>query len=396
MAGLRGLSFAILLWITGCALAPRHPVPKESANSAHIPALSEARVMVDPSSTNALLALAEVLEGFAPIGGAEGPIKVLALSGGGENGAYGAGLLCGWTEAGTRPQFDIVTGISTGSLIAPLAFLGSEFDGQLRQGYTETEPGHIFIKRGFFGILKHRDALTDSKPLQQLIEEMLGEKELAAIAREHRKGRRLLVMTTNLDAQEPVIWNIGAIAVSGRPEALGLIRKILLASSSIPVAFPPVMFEVEAGGHRYDELHVDGGVMAQVFGGALLLAEGWRPHANEPVEFYLIRNGSMGSEYEVTRRKLSAIAGRSISTMMRMQAQSDVLRAWMFSRLAGGSFHYVSIPDDFQEELSEPFDPKYMKALFDVGRQQGLHGIPWQQTPAGLSGVQWPGAAQDH
>ena len=136
--------------------------------------------------------------------------------------------------------------------------------------------------------------------------------------------------------------------------------------------------------------------MAQVFGGGLLLAEEGGLRSSVPAEFYLIRNGRMGSEYEVTRRKLSAIAGRSISTMMRMQAESDVLRAWMFSRLAGSSFHYISIPDEFQKELSEAFDPEYMKALFDMGHQQGLHGIPWKQTPAGLSGVPWPGAARAH
>jgi hypothetical protein len=384
----------VALFLAGCAVAPRYPVPAAAIYEVHPPGFEKIRVVMDPSNTNVLRSFGGVLGGFDYSGAADQRIRILALSGGGENGAYGAGLLCGWTEAGTRPQFDVVTGISTGSLIAPLAFLGSEFDPQLRHGYTEVHPSQVFLMRGFFGILKHRDAVADSKPLQQLIREMLGEKELAAIAREHRKGRRLLVMTTNLDAQKPVIWDIGAIAASGSQGSLELVRKILLASSSIPVAFPPVMFQVEAKGARYDELHVDGGVLAQVFGGGLLLAgeSGLSTHA--PAEFYLIRNGRMGAEYQVTSRKLAAIAGRSISTMMRMQAESDVLRAWMFSQMAGASFHYISIPDNFKEELKEPFDPEYMKALFAVGRQQALNGIPWQDTPAGLRGVKWTGTAQ--
>ncbi len=390
----RSVALALPLVLGGCAVAPRHPVPRESAGAAHLPNLSDVRIILDPGSTNTLRGLAGFLKGFDESGGVDRHLHILALSGGGENGAYGAGLLCGWTEAGTRPEFDLVTGISTGSLIAPLAFLGNDFDAQLRHGYTEIKPSQVFLKRGLFGILTHRDAVADSKPLQKLIAETVGEKEVAAIAREHRKGRRLLVMTTNLDAQKPVIWDIGAIATSGAPEAVQLIQKILLASASIPVAFPPVLFEVEAAGRRYDELHVDGGVMAQVFGGALLLACATEGRLAAPVDFYLIRNGRLNMQYEITRRKISAIAGRSISTLMKVQGGSDVLRAWMFSRSTGSRFHFISIPDEFQMELKEPFDPEYMQALFDVGWQQALSGIPWQETPAGLDEIKWPAGPQ--
>ena len=366
--------------ISGCSIAPRHPVPKELSREAQVPGFANVRVAIDPGSTNALQELA----GFtSSLQTSERQLHVLALSGGGENGAYGAGLLCGWTEAGTRPKFDLVTGISTGSLIAPLAFLGTNFDPQLRHGYTEIEAKHIFLKRGLFGILKHRDAVADSKPLQKVIAETIGEKELAAIAQEHQKGRRLLVMTTDLDTQLPVIWDLGAIAASGRPNALKLFHKILLASASIPVAFPPVLFEVEAGGRRYDELHVDGGVTAQVFGGALLPV-GASARTNVPIEFYLLRNGRMAAEYEPPPRKLSSLAGRSIGTLMKVQGGSDIWRAWMFSKASGSHFHYVSIPDEFQVKLKEPFDQDYMKALFDVGHRQGREGIPWQQEPPAL------------
>jgi hypothetical protein len=346
--------------------------------------------MFEIGNTNMPGELARFLAGLDVSGGTNRHIQILALSGGGENGAYGAGVLCGWTAAGTRPQFDVVTGISTGSLIAPLAFLGSEWDPQLRHGYTEVKPSQVFLQRSLFGIMKHRDAVADSKPLQGLIKEILGEKELAGIAREHRKGRRLLVMTTNLDAQRPVFWDIGAIATSGYPQALELVRKILLASSSIPVAFPPVMFDVEADGHRYDELHVDGGVTAQVFGAGLLLVGLPQQSAGTPIDFYLIRNGRIGPEYDATARKISAIAGRSISTLMKIQGVNDVLRLWVFSRAGGAQFHYVTMPDNFQLELKEPFDPAYMKALFDFGYREGVNGIPWQQAPPTLSDLDLP------
>jgi hypothetical protein len=378
------------LLLQGCALAPRRPVPKEAISTAVLPGFSEARIMWEPGNTNSMRDLSQFLRGLDSSGGVDGHLRVLALSGGGENGAFGAGLLCGWTDAGTRPQFDVVTGVSTGSLIAPLAFLGSELDPQLRRGYTEIVPEQVFLKRGFFGILKHRDAVADSKPLQTLIAGILGEKELAGIAREHRKGRRLLVMTTNLDAQRPVVWDLGAIAAGGQPGALQLVHKILLASSTIPVVFPPVLFEVESQGHRYDEMHVDGGVMAQVFGGALLLLESTQSKTSTPIDFYLIRNGRLGPEYTATAPKISAIAGRSVGTLMKVQGQSDVLRAWMFAQLTGCSFHYISMPDEFQTELNEPFDPAYMKALFEVGYHQGRNGIPWKQTPAGLLDLDWP------
>ena len=377
-----------LVALTGCATAKRHAVPENLASSAHLAGLDNVRLELDVSNTNVIHRFSEFLKGWNASGGADHRLNVLSLSGGGENGAYGAGLLCGWTEAKSRPQFDLVTGISTGSLIAPLAFLGTNFDPQLRHGYTEIKPSQVFLQRGFFGVLKHRDALADSAPLKQLIAEILGEKELAAIAREHRKGRRLLVMTTNLDAQKPVIWDIGAIACSSRTNALKVIHDVLLASSSIPVVFPPVLFHVEAGGAPYDELHVDGGVMAQVFGGMVLLTDAVQQNPGTVTDFYLVRNGRLSPDYEATQRKLGSIAGRSISTMMKIQGVNDVMRLWALCRVKGGNFHYVSIPEDFQTELKEPFDPEYMKALFKVGYDQGRNGVPWQRAPAGLDEVE--------
>ena len=92
----------------------------------------------------------------------------LSLSGGGDNGAFGAGLLVGWTEQGSRPEFNLVTGISTGALIAPFAYLGKDYDPILREVYTQIKPSDVFKSRGFlsgfFG-----DGLADTTPLYGLI-----------------------------------------------------------------------------------------------------------------------------------------------------------------------------------------------------------------------------------
>ena len=191
-------------------------------------------------------------------------VQFLAVSGGGENGAFGAGLLCGWSEHGTRPVFELVTGVSTGALTAPFAYLGSSYDPQLRAVYTDLTPSRVLLKRCITAAL-FDDAMTDNAPLFKTISDYLDEAMLAALARAYQDGRLLIIGTTDLDAQQPVIWNIGAIASSGHPRALDTIRRILLASAAIPGAFPPTMFDVTLDGEAYQEMHVDGGAFAQAF-----------------------------------------------------------------------------------------------------------------------------------
>ena len=192
------------------------------------------------------------------------PVNYLAVSGGGDNGAFGAGLMNGWTETGTRPEFKMVTGVSTGALIAPFAFLGSDYDATLREVYTTMTPEKVYRARGFSAAL-YDDAMADTTPLSQVIAGYADQKMFDAIAREYQKGRLLMIGTTDLDAQRPVIWNIGALAASGHPGALDLFRKILRASAAIPGAFQPVLIDVEIDGRKYQEMHVDGGAIAQLF-----------------------------------------------------------------------------------------------------------------------------------
>lgn len=246
------------------------------------------------------------------------PANFLAISGGGDNGAFGSGLLIGWTERGDRPEFKLVTGVSTGALIAPFAFLGPNYDEVLRRVYTDVQQSDIFEARTILWAI-FNDALSDTSPLFVLISRYVNDQLLAEISREYAKGRLLLIGTTDLDAQRPVIWNIGAIAASGRAGAVDLVRRILLASAAIPAAFPPVLIGVEADGKRYEEMHVDGGAIAQSFlypptltAGADL---GRGPLARDR-NAYVIRNARLDPEWASVEPRVFSIAGRAVATMI--------------------------------------------------------------------------------
>lgn len=311
----------------------------------------------------------------------------LAISGGGENGAYGAGLLAGWTASGKRPQFTMVTGISTGSLIAPFAFLGPEYDRQLTEIYTQYSTKDLVKKRSLMGIISQASA-ADVSPLKGIIAKYVDANLMAQIAAEHRKGRRLLVGTTNLDAGRPVIWNIGAIANSSDPAALQLIRDVLLASASIPGAFPPVLIKVNADGKSYDELHVDGGTTNQVF--VYPVGVNWKEilaklHSPAAPDLYVIRNASLDPTYDPVKPKLVPIAGRSISTLIRTQGIGDTYRIYLAAHRDGLRYHLAYIPREFNAESTEAFDTVYMRKLFDFGYEQGKSGTAWSAAPPDLN-----------
>ena len=311
------------------------------------------------------------------------PHYYLAVSGGGQNGAFGAGLLNGWTAAGNRPEFTFVTGISTGSLIAPFAFLGPAYDPVLKEIYTKYSTDDLIRKRGPLQIITSASA-ADTAPLRALIVRYVDAKVIAAIAAEHRKGRRLWIGTTNLDAGRPVLWNLGEIANSNDPKAPGLIHDILLASASIPGAFPPVVISVEADGKKFDELHVDGGTTQQVF--AYPAGIDWRQviarlKVPRPPDLYVIRNAFLQPDYSPTKQKLIPIAGRSIDALLRTQGIGDLYRMYSNAEHDGVRFHLAYIPDDFTMKSKEAFDPAYMGALFDLGYQLGKSGKEWHAAP---------------
>jgi hypothetical protein len=305
-------------------------------------------------------------------------VNYLALSGGGDDGAFGAGLLVGWTAAGTRPKFKLVTGVSTGSLSAPFAFLGSEYDPALRAIYTDVTQKDIFAKRPIVAAVTE-DAMTDSAPLHRMIEKYVDQALLRRIAAEYAKGRLLLILSTNLDAGRPVIWNIGAIAESGRPDALVLVQRVLLASASIPGVFPPVMFDVAVDGKRFQEMHVDGGAMAQLF----IYPPGARPGSKRHRVAYVIRNGRFIPAWSQVDRQTLSVAMRAVSTLTAGSGIGDVYMAYALARRDHVDFNLASIGDDFTRPYQQPFEPSYMHALFDYAYQKALHGYPWQKAPPG-------------
>lgn len=308
----------------------------------------------------------------------------LAISGGGDNGAFGSGLLVGWTEAGDRPEFQMVTGISTGALIAPFAFLGPDYDGPLRDVYTTITAEDVFSQRGIIGAF-FDDAMADTTPLWRLISKYVDERLMVAIAREYEKGRLLLIGTTDLDSQLPVLWNVGAIAASGHPGALDLIRKILRASSAVPGFFQPVLIDVELDGKSYQELHVDGGAIVQMFLYPPTI-DLKRQGPKRERKAYLIRNARLDAEWADVERRTLSIAGRAISTMIHYGGSNDVLRIYFITQRDGVDYNLAYIGSDFSAPRAGDFDKAYMNALFDYAYQQAREGYRWHKTPPILAG----------
>ena len=317
---------------------------------------------------------------------------VLSLSGGGANGAFGAGFLCGWSESGQRPVFKLVTGVSTGALIAPLAFLGSEYDDQLKAYYTEVQSEDV-IKFRFLNKLVWGDSIADSGPLANIIAKDADQSLLDKIALEHAKGRRLYIGTTDLDSQRFVIWNMGRIASSKNPGAVKLFRDIILASASVPVVFPPVYISVEVDGIQYDEMHVDGAVRTQFFSlGAfselpqILQANLEHPESIKTLgQLYIIRNGTLSPEPKRIEAKISSIAPRAISTLIKASSINDLFRLFAFAKRDKLEFNYTAIPDTYEFKGAGLFDSEEMNRLFQTGYKMAKSGESWKKFPPGFS-----------
>jgi hypothetical protein len=320
---------------------------------------------------------------------ASGYVNVLALSGGGANGAFGAGLLNGWTAAGTRPVFKLVTGISTGALIAPFAFLGSDYDDTLRQFYTKISTKDIYTERSYFSILFDPSSMVDTRPLQSILAKQVNERVLAEVAQAHQRGRRLFIGTTNMEAGKLVIWDMGAIATSGKPGALELFRKVMLASASIPVAFPAVYFPVVADGKKYEEMHVDGGTATQVFFYGFTLdlhaaAQEVGIPGRVPIRLYVIRNGKLTVPWQLMLPRILPIAERSLHGLLGAQVVGDLYRIYTITQRDGIEFNLAHIPEDYDMEPKESFDRELMNRLFELGYEWARAGYPWQHLPPGL------------
>jgi predicted acylesterase/phospholipase RssA len=318
------------------------------------------------------------------------PLNYLAISGGANKGAFGAGFLAGWTARGNRPDFEMVTGVSTGALIAPFVFIGSKYDSRLQELYTMTNSSGIFHSSSF-EVLKALTgglSIAESGPLAEKIEKNFTPDIIAEIAAEHRKGRRLYIGTTNVEAQRGVIWDIGAIANSGNPDAARLIHQIILASASVPGLFPPVFIDVEAGGKRYSEMHADGGVVSQVFAYPMKISREvvdafLRYHLER--HLYILRNNKDAAEYQLTPQDFYDLTNRSIETLTKYQGIGDLYRLYLTSKRDEIDYNLVFIPDSFAGKSKEMFDRDYMKSLFDLGYSIGSQQqSPWLKKPPGL------------
>jgi predicted acylesterase/phospholipase RssA len=328
------------------------------------------------------------------VDGLRAPRHVLALSSGGLYGAYTAGVLDGWTRTGTRPEFDVVTGSSTGALIAPFAFLGSAYDAQAMKLYTNVQAEDIFRIRAWVTI-PFRDSLATTAPLRKLIQDQVTEELMTRIAAEHRKGRRLYVGTTNLETKRAVIWDMGAIACRPCPDGCTLFRDVLLASASVPGVFPPVEFKIDVDGRHESELHIDGAVTAPLFVPPGVFATAATLNGNpDPTKppppgapnVYAVVAGKLYPEAGPVRRRILPVLGATTGALLFAQCRSELANLYWQSRLAGMRYHMVALRQDadVSADTAVSFDQKVMQTLYREGLADGQAGPAWRYAPPAL------------
>lgn len=386
-----------VLACSGCATV-RHPVPQDLMANAQVPGMPEIRaVMGMPDSglqKSLVKAIVEDNSGDYALDSVGNRIyPMLCISGGSANGAYGAGFLKGWSDEGTRPKFKIVTGVSTGAIIAPFVFLGKEYDNEIEKIYTTMSTKDVMRPKGPLQAL-FGDSFASNKPLAKELDKYITDAIIKKVAEEHLARRRLFVGTALLDTQRFVVWDMGAIAVRGQKE---LFKKVILASAAIPMIFPPVYIHVEANGKIYDEMHVDGGTITQVFTVYKILENAEKKAHAMHIDFkklgidpeklkgryYIIRNGYVDPGYKVAQDTIASIADRTFDTMVNYQAIGDTYRIYVFMQERGNDFNLAFIPGNFRPVSKEDFDPHAMKALFDRGYSDAIKGYDWHKAPPG-------------
>lgn len=388
------VALLVAVAVVGCSHPARIPaVPPTLSEQAHVPGLPpNARFYTDGDPAiiaEAAIAAAQRSQAYYRQQGIKDPERnLLAISGGGDNGAFGAGLLLGWTDAGDRPEFDVVTGISTGALTAPFAFLGPDYDDELKEVYTTISADNVMQERSPFAAF-FNDAMTDNEPLFEMVSRYADADMLAKIAREYEeRGRLLLIGTTDLDASRTRIWNMSAIAASDYADRVNLFRRILVASAAIPGVFPPAMIDVEVDGRRYQEMHVDGGARSQAFAyptalrtADIIKQERFRIGKRN---LYIIRNDREAQTWASVDRQTLAIAGRAVSSLIHKEGMGDLFEMYLLAERDGMDFNLAIIGEEFTTTSEGMFEPAYMNALFDYGYQLARDGYPWRKLPPGF------------
>ncbi len=365
--------------LAGCATPMRRPAPPTVINAATPPGFPPAVRLVTTDLHGFADWSSPIFAGIRKAAG-DGPVDVLALSGGGSEGAFGAGALVGLTEARDRPRFELVTGVSAGALIAPFAFLGPRWDPELESAFT-TDHRRLLSHPAWWRVAsrlvfplgqRHRDALFD------MVDHYVTPALVAAVARATERGRRLIIATTDLDSEETVLWDMGAIAEHGGESARALFRDVLVASASVPGVFPPVLIRVRDGRHTYEEMHVDGSVTTPVF--ALPLVAGLRPQelpAWRGGEVYLIVNSQIARIPSTTPVSTLSILTRSFSASMTYKTREAILGTVNLTRTLGMRLRLTDIPADFPVANIVDFSPKFMRGLFDYGERCAASGRLW-------------------
>ncbi|MBW2495400.1 MAG: patatin-like phospholipase family protein [Deltaproteobacteria bacterium] len=302
-------------------------------------------------------------------------LNILLLSGGGQNGAFGAGFIKGWRESGRRPEFDIVTGVSTGALLATHAFLGTPADDAVLEGiFTGVEAPDIYTEKGVFGVLFGANSLFDTAPLDALLKRVITPEMIALVAAEHDEGRRLFVATTNLDYNQTWVWDLTLLAKQGGPDVLERYRKILMASSAFPIMFPPV----EIDGH----LFVDGAVRMNLLVVGLSGRDRPPPPLYGPGNVYVIQNGRLETPPEAVTASIGALAANSIAEMMASSMERLLVRSYFATQVNGYRYSAVEIPADVDVGSNAlAFDQTQMRAGFDAGYELGQSPDPWSDEP---------------
>jgi hypothetical protein len=355
-------------------LPPRPPFTAAEDAAAAIPGMPDARFWADSTD-----------DFVKAMPGKPGPW--LTLSSGGSDGAFGAGLLNGLSASGKRPDYAVVTGVSTGALIAPFVFAGPHYDDALRDAFTKITAADVFEIGGT------PESFLDTWPLKDLIAKQVTPALIADIAAQYRAGRRLFIVTTDLDAERSVVWNMGAIAVHATDHskddggaALNLFRSVLLASGSIPGAFPPVQIDVEGNGKRFSEMHVDGGVGGQFFVAPPPLMESNSGYKIPATALYVVVNSGLQPEFQVVDRSTPSILAQSVGMAVKTDIRLMLDRTFVAAKNSGVAFNAASIPESFNAPSRGAFDPDYMKALFQTGYDLGKSGNAFANQPPPFPG----------
>lgn len=369
------LAVGLAAQLAACSSIPRIPYSAGEAAAAVVPGTDPGvRAYADASESTFTAMVARPNRQRMPF-------AYLALSGGGGDGAYGAGILNGWTESGTRPEFSLVSGVSTGALIAPFAFLGSGYDSYLTDIYTSGIASSLVQSPSVTNVLFGSGLFGDGR-LRDLVRRYVTSDLLAAIAEQHAKGRRLLVVTTNLDSQRAVIWNMGAIAAGGGPNAVSLFIDVLTASASIPAVFPPQLLDVQAGGRAFQEMHVDGSVVTPVFTlpQSFLLRDG-RLRSTGKSDIYVVINGRLEPEFDLAENNTLSIVERSFTTASRARSRATLASTNAFTRNNGIGFNLTYIDEAVPSaSAARGFDTAYMRTLYQDGFEKARRGAFWLKS----------------